>query len=163
MGGRRLSLSQSWKWNDEHLAPIWNNEHSIPSLNTVNVLYCLRSYEQAGQGVVVVHYIDIYFLFLFFLLFLLCNHDFYIMIKHNYDNHSAQLDKECLLNNSTNHVNHESDPKPYQVQSRSSRTKRGNTKIKRDKSTIARQIQVQLISILKYVGMLVNTNLQTFG
>ena len=87
------------------------------------------------------------------------------MLKHNYDNHSAQLDKECLLNNSTNHVNHESDPKPYQVQSCGSRTKRGNThtEIKRDKSTIARQIQVQLISILKYVGMLVNTNLQTFG
>ena len=35
---------------------------SIPSLNTVNVLYCLRSYEQAVQGVLVVDYIDIYFL-----------------------------------------------------------------------------------------------------
>ena len=32
------------------------------SINTVNVLYCLRSYEQAGQGVLVVDYIDIYFL-----------------------------------------------------------------------------------------------------
>ena len=119
-----LSLSQSWKWNDEQFEIMSTQYyHSILSLFCIACVL-MNKLDKELLSLIILIFI---FLFLFFLLFLLCNHDFYIMLKHNYDNHSAQLDKECLLNNSTNHVNHESDPKPYQVQSCSSRTKRGNT------------------------------------
>ena len=49
-----LSLSQSWKWNDE--------QFEIMSTQYCQCFVLFATYEQAGQGVVVVDYIDIYFL-----------------------------------------------------------------------------------------------------